>query len=61
MSISKIVNLAEVILAIQAGLKWIVATQTHPKVWSEPDKDLQWYIDANWLIRVDELIHDPRA
>jgi hypothetical protein len=63
MKIDNIITLAEIIHAIAAEQDWQVATQSHPNHWSDPNHaahSLQWYIDANWLIRVGKLVYDPR-
>lgn len=59
MTISSIVQLAEIIQRIQGEAEWEVATQSYPENWTEPKRDLQWYIDANWLIRSGDLIYNP--
>lgn len=62
MTISQIVRLNDIIYAIQEdGELWQVATQTYPEHWSVPDKPLQWYIDANWLIKTAFFTYDPRV
>lgn len=60
MTIHNIIQLSEIIHLIQGEAPWSVATQSWPEHWSNPTHSLQWYIDANWLIRSGELIYDPR-
>jgi CTP synthase (UTP-ammonia lyase) len=61
-TIDQIIRLGDVIFAIQTDKAlWFVATQTHPEFWTNPNKALQWYIDANWLIKTEHgLLYDPR-
>lgn len=60
MKIEQITDLAKVIFEIQDDCLWFVATQTHPSFWSNPTKELQWYIDANWLIKTENgTLYNP--
>lgn len=60
MKIAHIICLADIYDSIRAGAQWFVATQIHPEFWSNPDKPLQWYIDAKWLIKTDRgFVYDP--
>lgn len=61
MTILQIRKLALVLRLIDEGNRYEVATQSHPDTWFPPASALQWYIDANWLIRVSGIIYDPRA
>ena len=61
MTIEKIRILANVLYNIlDEELLWHVATQSYPECWFCPDLELQWYIDANWLIRAGTKTYDPR-
>jgi len=61
MKIEHIRTLSAIDFDIQENCLWFVATQTHPEFWCNPDRDFQWYIDANWLIKTDTgLTYDPR-
>jgi hypothetical protein len=62
MKIDKITRLADVIREIQDGYAYEVATPSHPNSWTAARHDLQWYIDANWLIRISRkhyLTYNP--
>lgn len=60
MKIAHILRLADIYNSIRTGAQWFVATQTHPEFWSNPNKSLQWYVDAKWLIKTDKgLVYDP--
>jgi hypothetical protein len=59
--IDAIKTLAVIAYDVEAGAPCFVATQTHPEHWSElRDRDLQWFIDANWLIKTPSHTYDPR-
>ena len=60
MKVEHIIKLADICYQIEDGHSWFVANQTQPGFWSDPDKPIQWYIDANWLIKTDNgLLYDP--